>query len=69
MRNENFPAPCWRNKSIIPVHTSDYGPYLTDVWMVLLRPAQGRRDFMMGDVITSIFLRVSVIAVRGYFKV
>ena len=51
MRNENFPAPCWRNKSIIPMHTSDYGPYLTDVWMVLLSPSLVKPYFTMGAVI------------------
>ena len=52
MSNSIFLAPCQRNKSISPITPSDNGPYLTDVWMVLLRPAQGRRDFRMGDVIT-----------------
>ena len=52
MRNAICPAPCWSNKSIIPITPSDDGPYLTAVWMVLLSPDGGRPYFTIGAVIT-----------------
>ena len=69
MRNSICLAPCWSNNSISPMPPSDDGPYLTDVWMVLLRPDQGRLYFKMVDVITWNYLRGSVIDVRVYYKV
>ena len=52
MSNEICPTPCWRNKSISTIPSSDYGPHLTAVWMVLLSLDLGRPYFTMGDVIT-----------------
>ena len=50
--NAIYPTPCWRSKSIPKISPSYDGPYLTAVWMVLTRPAQGRPYFTMGAVIT-----------------
>ena len=51
MRNEICTVPCWRNNPISLMPPSDDGPYLTTVWMVLLRTDWGRPYFMMGAVI------------------
>ena len=51
IRKEMCPAPCWRNKSIIPIPPSDGGPYLTSVWIVMLKPGRGR-PYFMGAAIT-----------------
>ena len=52
MRSKICPAPCWRNKSISLMSPSDDDPYLTSVWMLLLRLARGRPYFIMVAVIT-----------------
>ena len=68
MRNAIYPAPYWRNKSISSIPPSDDGPYLTAMWIVLLRPAWVTPYFTMVAVITWNYLCVSVIPVRIYFK-
>ena len=51
IRKEMCPAPCWRNKSIIPIPPSDGGPYLTSVWIVMMKLGRGR-PYFMGAAIT-----------------
>ena len=68
MSNAFFTAPYWRNKSRIMMPPSDDGPYLTYVWIVLMRMDRGRPYLTIGDVITWYYLFISVISVKGYYK-
>ena len=50
-RNAICTEPFCMNKYRIMMPPNDDGPYLNDVWIVMLSPARGRPYFMMGAVI------------------